>query len=351
MRYHIEHSTIQENVRIRRKRVLPLPGTVLVEVGQSVTAEQVVARSTGALPVQTIDVSDRLGVDPEKVAALLSLSEGDRVAKGDVLARKKAFLGLGKTVESPCNGQVEAIWNGFVIIRPDGDPFDLRAAMKAKVVSVLTGRGVELEISGSYLSAIWSSGVDTWGTLQVAGSDRTTVLKSEMITASSHGRIIASGHLSDGETLDKAERSGIKGLILGSISAEIAARASELSMTMVVTGGIGTQALSAPVFEILKRRDGGAATVLTTTTTGGRCEVLLPSDGPIQLSPPGSVPEPLREGSRVIVVREPLAGESGTIKRIIGSSVSGRSGSAQAELVLDDGAVWTLPITNLETYG
>jgi hypothetical protein len=52
---------------LRRERKLPLAGTVLVQVGQTVEAESIVARTELPGNVQTVNVANILGVLPEDV--------------------------------------------------------------------------------------------------------------------------------------------------------------------------------------------------------------------------------------------------------------------------------------------
>ncbi|HEU4724970.1 MAG TPA: hypothetical protein VFU59_06675, partial [Candidatus Eisenbacteria bacterium] len=79
---------------VRRERKLPLAGTVLVNVGDVVKAESVVARTELPGNVQTVNIANLLGILPEDVSDCLTKPVGSAVAKGDIFAESKSFFGL-----------------------------------------------------------------------------------------------------------------------------------------------------------------------------------------------------------------------------------------------------------------
>src|SRR6185436_21077503 len=79
--------------KVRRERKLPLPGEVLVTVGQPVTAETVVARTELPGNVQTVNAANLLGVLPEDVSDCLIKPIGAPVKKGEVFAESRSFFG------------------------------------------------------------------------------------------------------------------------------------------------------------------------------------------------------------------------------------------------------------------
>ena len=61
---------------LRRERKLPLPGDVLVQVGQRVSASDIVARTQLPGNVQAVNVANLLGVLPEDVEEFLTKPVG-----------------------------------------------------------------------------------------------------------------------------------------------------------------------------------------------------------------------------------------------------------------------------------
>ncbi|MDI6894386.1 MAG: hypothetical protein AB1503_07910 [Bacillota bacterium] len=107
---------------IRRERRLPFPGEVLVEVGQVVEPQTVVARTTvmPGMPY-VVEVARELGVERGEVGRYLLKVPGERVATGEVLARADRGLGGVRECRSPCEGEVETILvaHGQVLVRED----------------------------------------------------------------------------------------------------------------------------------------------------------------------------------------------------------------------------------------
>src|SRR6266702_7064884 len=77
---------------VTKKRLLPIPGTVLVGQGDVVTSENVVARAELPGKVHVVNVVNQLGILPEDLKDFMVKREGDTVEKGDVLAENKPLL-------------------------------------------------------------------------------------------------------------------------------------------------------------------------------------------------------------------------------------------------------------------
>ena len=80
-------------VILRRWRLLPTDGEVLLEVGDRVLADTVVARARGQGAMVTVNVASALDLRPAEVAAAMVRQVGDPVAAGDVLARTRGLWG------------------------------------------------------------------------------------------------------------------------------------------------------------------------------------------------------------------------------------------------------------------
>ena len=105
---------------VRRERKLPLTGSVVVNKGDSVVRDQVVARTDLPGEVVALNLANRLGCNPSDVASYMLHQEGDCVQEGDTLAETKPIISWLKTsVSSPVTGSVESISvvTGQVILR------------------------------------------------------------------------------------------------------------------------------------------------------------------------------------------------------------------------------------------
>src|SRR5262249_31773925 len=85
---------IAHSATVVRERRLPLRGDVLVNPGDAVTADQVVARCELPGNVQTINLASRLAVDPARAASALLKPIGSRVEAGEPIAEGKSLFGL-----------------------------------------------------------------------------------------------------------------------------------------------------------------------------------------------------------------------------------------------------------------
>src|SRR5437667_11158567 len=93
-----------------RKRLLPLPGTVLVSAGDAVTSATVVARAELPGKVHVVNLVNQLGILPEDLPDYMVKRVGDRIQQGDVLAETKAFITWYKQLVRATNtGTVETI--------------------------------------------------------------------------------------------------------------------------------------------------------------------------------------------------------------------------------------------------
>ena len=77
---------VSADTTVEKLRRLPLKGQVLVEVGERVLPDTVVARTELPGIMQTVRLADRLSIEPKEVAETLRVRLGDRVNKNDLLA-------------------------------------------------------------------------------------------------------------------------------------------------------------------------------------------------------------------------------------------------------------------------
>ncbi|MEW6032692.1 MAG: hypothetical protein AB1645_07405 [Bacillota bacterium] len=116
---------IFERVRISRRRVIPLPGEVLVQEGDRVRPEDLVARAeTVPGDPYVVDLRSELGVSltPEQVGKAMLKRVGDRVRAHEPIAEVRVgVFGDIHQARSPVDGVVEFISHAYarVLIRED----------------------------------------------------------------------------------------------------------------------------------------------------------------------------------------------------------------------------------------
>jgi hypothetical protein len=100
--------TVSANTVILKTRRLPIKGEVLVQEGEVVQPDTVVARALLPGILQTVRVAQTLGIEPKQIHSVLKVKEGDTVEKDQIIAETKGFLGLFRGIaKSP----VQARWN------------------------------------------------------------------------------------------------------------------------------------------------------------------------------------------------------------------------------------------------
>ena len=113
--------------RHRAHRLLPIPGDVLVKVGDQVDARQAVAQAFMPGEVFPLNMAKLLAMPPADVPPCMLKKEGDAVAPGEALARTKGIFGRFRTeYPSKVAGTIESISavTGQVIVR--GEPLPLQ---------------------------------------------------------------------------------------------------------------------------------------------------------------------------------------------------------------------------------
>src|SRR5213593_2798344 len=101
---------VTEHAVLYRERRLPLKGKVLVQRGDRLEADTVVASTQLPGNVQTVNLASKLGVDPAKIPETLTVPLGTAVQKDAVIAAAKSLFGLVKNVATaPVDGTVESV--------------------------------------------------------------------------------------------------------------------------------------------------------------------------------------------------------------------------------------------------
>ncbi len=73
--------TITKSIILRKDRILPLKGDVVVKVGDKVTAEDNVAKTDLPGDVIAINIGNKLGVPPSDVLSKMRKKEGEKIKK------------------------------------------------------------------------------------------------------------------------------------------------------------------------------------------------------------------------------------------------------------------------------
>ncbi len=356
-----------------RERTLPLKGRVLVQEGQFVTADAVIAKTELPGSVTVVNIINQLGIEPSEIREYMLKKEGDTFKKDEPLAENKPLLGLSflKTViRAPIDGVVDSVSEitGQVVLREPPQPVEVRAYFDGKIVQVIPSEGAVVETVATFIQGIFGIGGETWGELTVAVNDPAEKLTPTMIADQHSGKVLVAGRHLSRECFDKAREVGVKGVIVGGFHDKdlkdilgydlgvAITGAEEVGLTLILTEGFGEIPIANRTFNLLKAREGQKASISGATQIRAgviRPEIVIPypqnewqGAREVELLSAQAV----TEGDPIRVIREPFFGKLGTVKRLIPGLEVVESGSKVRvlEVEFDDGTVAVVPRANIE---
>ena len=347
----------------------------LVEVGDRVDVDRVVARTRRAVGTVSVSVARRLRVGPSAAAALMLVQPGDEVEAGEPLARASD----GREAPSPVSGFL--LWYspaaGTAVVAILGPEALVTAAVEGRVASIDV-RGIELDVDAGAIDGIDGSGDPVHGELTVAVDAPGDELRPGHVDARDAGRILVSGSRVSSETLSRARAMGVAGIVVGGVlekelrdflAAEdrrraaavavgrrnetdgvhdaargVAARRSRAtastSFGLLVLEGYGRAAIDGALFEWFRAHDGRRATLL-----GARRRLYVYGARP---APARRVPA--LPGDRVVALRRPHQGSDGELVGVVPRLRIAPSGIAVRTAIvrMAQGGFAAVPLSNVE---
>ncbi len=352
--YYPVESLITPLTTIRRERLLPAPGQVLVQPGEMVGPADVVARCQLPGRVRILDVSRALRIDRDQVAKYVRKSPGDGVQANEVLAAAKGPLSrFRRGLRSPVDGEVIQVRDGLILIQAVATTHELTAHIKGQVTNVMPQRGVVISAVGALIQGIWGSGGEVEGILKVVVDSPQKPLRARSIDVSCHGMLVVGGRILDEKALERAVEAKVRGLIASSVNADLCAFIESLPFPVVITEGFGALPMAEPVFALLHANVGQQAVLSAETLTrwgARRPEVLIPLRAEDERPPEDDRPRPLQVGNRVRILRAPHLGAIGRIADLLEHPQMVESGSRVpvARVSLGEGESVLAPLVNLE---
>jgi hypothetical protein len=347
---HFSQSTIvQPLISMRRKRLLPREGEVIVKVGQDVPPLHVLARTPLSTEFIVISAGEQLGISHDQLVESLLVNVGDSINQGDSLVQMKRLLRT-KQIKSPIDGTLAAVNNGRLVLQQTTDWHELRAMVNGRVVNYVNNRGVTLEIVGALIQGVWATGDMTLGDIEITGDSHNTPLLAEQIPANLDNRILVTPHIGELELLTNLADNHVRGIITGSMPIELCEAATSINFSVLLTEGIGKQPIAQPIFQLLQELVGEDATLFTHADDemGQRPEIIVPRKGvPNEMHPYN---KPLTIGQTVRILRSPHQSNVGVIQTIYTHSHHTPDGvkAHGATVKLSDGTVIFVPTVNID---
>ena len=360
---------VTRSTTLRRDRRLPMKGEVLAAVGDEVRRQQVVARTELPGNVSTVNVVNRLGIAPEELPTLMLKSQGDRVAKGEVLAATRPWIKWFKTaVTAEIDATVESISTvtGQVMLREAPLPVEVLAYVDGTVVEVIEDEGVVVETRGAFVQGIFGVGGESYGALRVLSDGPGQPLTPEQIDAACAGHILVASGLVSHEAIERARAVGAAGVIGGGLHDRdlrqllgydlgVAITGAEsIGLSVVITEGFGEIAMARRTFDILQDCDGLEASVSGATQIRAgvmRPEIIVP-EVEADDSPEAAAGHQggMAEGDALRVIRAPYFGRIGTVRRLLADLQQVESGASVRvlEVEFEGGVRAIVPRANVE---
>jgi hypothetical protein len=360
---------VTRRATIRKRRQLPLQGEVLVEAGDRVDREQVVARAELPGDVAIVNLVNKLGVTPAELPGYMLKQVGDAVQEGEPIAETRPFIKWFRTsVSSSVTGSVESISSvtGQVLLRKQPRPVQVSAYVAGEVVEVLPGEGVVVETSGAYVQGIFGVGGERWGPLQPVADAPDADLDPKRIDATCRDQILVCGGLVGLDAVRRAQEVGAAGVIGGGIRDQdlrellgfdlgVAITGTEnLGLSLIVTEGFGRIAMARKTFDILTENAGRTASISGATQIRAgvvRPEIII-TDAEAQAAPTAA-PEGaqgLAEGALLRAIRAPYFGKIGQVLSLPAELEQVESGARVRvlEVAFEDGTRAIVPRANVE---
>lgn len=336
--------------RIRRHRLLPITGRILVRKGQNVSPLDVIGEANQEPRHVILDLVRGLGVGLSEADQYLERKAGEVVSEGDILAGP---VGWGKrVVRAPCSGKIILTGRGKVLLEEESNPQQLLAGLPGEVISLLPGRGAVIESIGALVQGVWGNGKIDFGKLRILIKNPEDVLTVDQLDIDLRSSVVFAGHCGDEQVLQAASELPLKGLILSSMASPLMPVAEEMPLPVLVIEGFGLLPVNSAAFKLLITSDQreiaiNAEPIDPYTNQRPEAFISLPVNQMVREPRDATVFSP---GQRVRIVRAPYQSEIGTLVTIHPGLDTLPSGikATSAEIELENNEKVKLPLVNLE---
>ena len=329
--------TVTEQTLVRRRRILSLPGSVLVTTGETVRANQAVARAELPGKVYPLNLANQLSVAPDEIHEYLIKKAGDPVQKDEVLAENKPLVKWFKTeILSPITGVVESVSpvTGQVLLREPPRILELLGYVDGRIVEVIPQQGVVVETDCSLVQGIFGIGGETRGEIVMAVTSPDEALAPRHFTVAMKGKVVVGGSFISSDALTRAKEVGVAGVVVGGIHDKdlrallgydlgvAITGAEQVGFTLILTEGFGSIPMAGKTFSLLSAHAGQPASISGATQIRAgviRPEIIIPKaeDKPIAHGTATvQEREGIRIGDQVRIIRDPLFGKLGEVESL-----------------------------------
>jgi hypothetical protein len=251
-----------ENVRYNLERKLPAKGKVFAKLGDIVKPETVIAEGKISSGYRVFRLGELLRVPPQKAHQYMHRVVGSRVFAGDVIAEAPKIFSL-RNVQflAPVDGILHQFDSETGLLTFEFAPATIRlpAGISGKISQISIDEGVSIETMASLVFGAFATGQPREGALRlIAAVDEPVPLSA--IGSHLAGHVVAGGSFISKSAINHCLAVGVKGIIVGGISAhdllEISNKFNtheDIGLTILVTSGIGDVPMEKETYRFLER--------------------------------------------------------------------------------------------------
>jgi hypothetical protein len=335
--------------KIRRARMLPASGEILVRMDQKVNATDIVARCMLPGKHMIIDLYRALGISAKiPLEKITDRKAGEKLQKGDVIAQ--AGKGFKRIVRAPSDCFIVTMAGGNALLELFSPPFELKAGMEGVIREVKPDRGVVIEGSGTLIQGVWGNGQIGSGLLLVPLRKNEDEMTRGWLDVTMRGAIVVGAWCAQEDALQAAAELPLKGLILSSMTADLIPLAKTMPFPIILIEGFGKLPLNSAAFELLKdseKRDIAINACEWDKYKGERPEIMMAIPGEGGDARAGAR---LKPGLKVRVTLPPYTSQVGTILQIRTTTATMHSGLRlpSADIQFDEFPTTAIPLVNLD---
>lgn len=335
---------------VRRRRVLPSPGRVLVTQGQKISsAVDVVAELDQPGSHAMVDVRRALGLSRiDQAEGYINRHPGEAVKEGDVLALTGGFF--ARSVRSPVSGLIVAISAGRLLIETNSAPLQIQAGISGVVTEVIPDYGAVIETHGVLVQGWFGNGRVDQGTLLALAQSADDEITAARLDVSMRGAVVLAGSCSQADVIRSAADLPLRGLIFSSITADLIPLARQAPYPIIVLEGFGKIPFDREAYQILatnEKRDICVNAAAYDPYTGERPELVVP------LPAVGNLPVEAAKftvGQNVRILSAPYNARVGVLAALHPGLFRFSNGilAPAGDVRLEDNQVVTVPLANLD---
>jgi len=312
---------VESNKQLILDRIYPGKCKPAVKAGASVDQVDIIAHCEISAGQRLIKIAHDLGVSGKNVEKFLTRRVGDRIYEGEIIARKKGFVGIGKKeIKSPLDGLISEIDSrGDVILKFLPKPVRLLSGASGQIKEISDNK-ISISTIATKIHGFVSTGKLREGIISLIGTPQEFIIPSSL-KPDSKGKIIVGGALLEKAALEKAVTLGVAGIIVGGMNYrdfEKLTSGDDIGTTVMVTEGFGSAPLGGDLWQLLQRKEGRLGFL-----SGDENSLLIPegSEEQKEVELTTRTWRELKVGDKVLVLRKGTSNLLGEVKELPGEQI------------------------------